>query len=80
MVTAARQGSGIDDSWTAVTHIREALQQYNRYDVGNFSPYLRGAADAFNFRGKGTSLEMRLTKPGWEMAIELLHVTAGMNS
>jgi hypothetical protein len=77
MIAAARQGSGVDDSWTLVTHIRDALQQYNRYDVGNFSTYLRAATDSFNSRGKGASLEIRLTKPGWEMAIDLLHAVAG---
>jgi hypothetical protein len=72
LIAAARQASGADDSWTAVSHVRDALQQYNRYDTSNFSTYLRGAADAFNFRGKGTSLEIRLTKPGWEMAATLI--------
>jgi hypothetical protein len=79
LIAAARQATGADDSWTAVSHVRDALQQYNRYDTGNFSAYLRGAADAFNFRGKGTSLEMRLTKPGWEMATALIRSLAGGN-
>lgn len=77
LVCAARQGSGVDDSWTAVGHVREALQQYNRYDTSNFATYLRGAGDAFNFRGKGTSLEMRLTKPGWEMVSTLIRSLIG---
>jgi hypothetical protein len=80
LIAAARQGSGIDDAWTSVGYVRDALQQYNRYDLGNFSAYLHRAADAFNFRGKGTALEVRLTKPGWEIAITLLRSVAGENS
>ena|ERR1022692_114376 len=72
LIAAARQGSGVDDSWTAALHIRKTLQDYRRYDTNNFSAYLRQVADAFNFRGKGSAVELRLTKPGWEMAITLI--------
>jgi hypothetical protein len=76
LVTAARQGSGIDDSWTPTSRIRDALQQYNRYDPNNFSSYLRKAGDFFNFKGKGSTQETRLTKPGWEAATELIRSLA----
>jgi hypothetical protein len=72
LIASARQGSGVDDSWTGVNHVRDSLQQYNRYDPNNFSAYLRKAGDSFNFRGKGSSQEIRLTKPGWETAIALI--------
>jgi hypothetical protein len=80
LIASARQGSGIDETWTAVEHVREALQHYKRYDTNNFSAYLKGIGDAFNFRGKGSSLEMRLTQPGWEMAIDLITLLAGASS
>jgi hypothetical protein len=72
LVTAARQGGGVDETWTSVDHIREALQQYKKYDTNNFSAYLKATGNAFNFRGKGASAEIRLTQAGWEMATNLI--------
>jgi hypothetical protein len=72
LVVAARQGAGLDESWTAIGHVREALQNYNRYDASNFSSYLKASGDAFNVRGKGVSMELRLTQPGWEAATALI--------
>jgi hypothetical protein len=77
LIAAARQGSGVDESWSAVSHVREALQNYKRYDPNNFSAYLKAIGDAFNFRGKGSSMELRLTQPGWEMATNLIGELAG---
>jgi len=77
LVAAARQGSGADDAWTATSHVRDAAQQYNRYDTNNFAAYLRKTGDVFNFRGKGSSLEVRLTKPGWEAATALIRSLTG---
>jgi hypothetical protein len=68
LIVAARQGSGVDEAWTSVDHIRETLQHYKKYDANNFSAYLKATGDAFNFRGKGASTEVRLTQVGWEMA------------
>jgi diaminopimelate decarboxylase len=75
LIVAARQGAGIDESWTDVGHIRDALQSYNRYDASNFSKYLRDTEDVFNFRGK--PVQLRLTRPGWEAAIELVRTLTG---
>lgn len=80
LIASARQGGGIDEAWTAVEHVREALQYYKRYDTNNFSAYLKGIGDAFNFRGKGSSQEMRLTQPGWEMAVDLIKFLTGAPS
>jgi AraC-like DNA-binding protein len=77
LVAAARQGSGADDGWTAAEHVREGLQNYKKYDTNNFSTYLKGVAEAFNFRGRGPSMELRLTQPGWEMAVNLITSLAG---
>jgi hypothetical protein len=80
LVTAARQGSGADEGWTEVGHIRQALQNYKKYDTNNFASYLKGVAEAFNFRGRGSSMELRLTQPGWEMAADLIASLAGARS
>jgi hypothetical protein len=76
LVTAARQGADIDESWTDVSHIRDALAQYNRYDISNFSRYLRETGDVFNFRGKPIQ-QLRLTRPGWEAATQLVKTLTG---
>ena len=76
-IAAARQASGVDDGWTAVGHVRDTLHRYGRYDSSNFSAYLRSAAENFNYRGKATSLELRLTQSGWETALGLIRALAG---
>lgn len=78
LIVAARQGSGIDAGWTSAEHVRAALQHYNKYDQSNFSANLKGADNAFNSKGKGPSLELRLTQPGWETAIALIRRIAGV--
>jgi hypothetical protein len=76
LITVARQGAGIDESWTDVSHVRDALSQYSRYDISNFSKYLRDTGDVFNFRGKPVQ-QLRLTRPGWEAAAELVKTLTG---
>jgi transposase-like protein len=76
LMVAARQGTGIDESWTDVSHIRDALSQYNRYDLSNFARHLRETDDVFNLRGKPVQ-QLRLTRPGWEAATELARALAG---
>lgn len=76
LVVSARQGAGIDDSWTDVSYVRDSLAQYNRYDQSNFSKYLGGTDDVFNFRGKPVQ-QLRLTRPGWEAAEELIKAITG---
>jgi len=75
LTAVARQGAGLDESWTDVSHVRDALTQYGRYDQSNFSKYLRDTGDAFNIRGKPAQL--RLTRPGWEAATELVKTLTG---
>lgn len=76
LVTAARQGGGFDNPWTDVSYIRDALTQYSRYDLSNFSKYLRETGDVFNFRGKPIQ-QLRLTRPGWEAATQLVKTLTG---
>ena len=78
LIAVARQGAGIDESWTEAAHVRDALTHYNRYDISNFSKYLRDTGDLFNFRGK--PVQLRLTRPGWEAATELVKTLTGAES
>jgi hypothetical protein len=75
LVTVARQGAGLDESWTDVSHVREELTHYGRYDQSNFSKYLAATGDVFNIRGKPAQL--RLTRPGWEAATDLVRSLTG---
>jgi hypothetical protein len=76
LIAGARQGIGIDEAWTDITHVRNTLTQYNRYDRGNFAKYLRETQDVFNFKGKPVS-HIRLTRQGWEAATELIKNLTG---
>jgi hypothetical protein len=80
LIAAARQGSGLDESWTSSNPIREALANYNRYDQSNFSANLRAAGDVLNIRGKASATEVRLTQPGWEAATTLIRALTGSPS
>lgn len=78
LVAAARQGTGLDDGWTATSHIRQALTDYGRLDASNFAANMKKVSDAFNFRGKGAATEVRLTQPGWEIAAQMVRKVAGV--
>jgi hypothetical protein len=78
LIAAARQGAGIDESsWTDISHVRDALIQYNRYDQSNFAKYVRDTDDVFNLRGKPVQ-HLRLTRPGWEAAEAMIKSLAGL--
>jgi hypothetical protein len=77
LIVAARQGAGNDESWTDISHVRDALAQYNRYDQSNFAKYIRDTDDVFNLRGKPVQ-NLRLTRPGWEAAEAMIKSLAGL--
>lgn len=78
LIAAARQGAGIDESsWTDISHVRDALIQYNRYDQSNFAKYVRDTDDVFNLRGKPVQ-HLRLTRPGWEAAEAMIKSLADL--
>lgn len=80
LVAAARQGSGLDESWTDVGHVRETLSSYGRYDQPNFSANLRSNEDVLNIRGKGSKTQIRLTQPGWEAATSMIRKLSGVDT
>lgn len=77
LVAAGRQASGIDTEWTSASEIRKQSKDYNRFDQGNFAGAITEMADVFSFRGRGPSREVRVSRPGWEAATQLMKRLAG---
>jgi hypothetical protein len=71
LVAAARQGSG-QEEWTSSPEIRRVCADYGRFDSANFATTIRSMGTVFSYRGKGHSLEIRLTRPGMEQASALV--------
>lgn len=71
LVAAARQAAGLEE-WTSTGVIREVCRDYGKFDSANFASTIRGMGDVFNFRGRGHQLDVKLTRPGYERAGELL--------
>lgn len=71
LTAAARQGGGWEE-WTSVQPIRDATREYGRFDSSNFAATIKDMGDAFNLRGRGHQAEIRVTRPGYERAAQLL--------
>lgn len=76
LIAAGRQAAGLDD-WTPMKVIREACREYGRLDIANFATTVKGMGDVFSFRGRGQSVELRVTRPGFERAGELARTLRG---
>jgi hypothetical protein len=72
LVAAGRQAAGIDDEWTPVSIIREWCEHYKRLDTNNFAAAIKGMQDLFSFRGSTREREVRMSRPAWERAGELV--------
>ena len=71
LVAAGWQGSGAEDA-TSFERIRETCVDYRKYDTKNFATHLAGMDDVFLIRGKGRQREVRMARPGWARAAELI--------
>jgi hypothetical protein len=71
LLGAGRQAGGWDD-WTAVATIRSACRDYGFLDEANFATTIKRMGDVFSFRGRGRQLEVRVTRPGYERAADLV--------
>lgn len=77
LVVAGRQAVGVDKDWTSVDRIRRWCEHYKRLDAPNFAAQIKGMSDLFSFRGSPMKRELRMTKPAWERATELIKELAG---
>jgi hypothetical protein len=71
LVAAGRQGGGWEE-WTPVRAIRETVRDYGRFDQANFATTIKNMGHAFNLRGRGQQAEVRVTRPGFEKAAQLI--------
>ncbi len=78
LIVAAKQCSGLEDSWTSVDEIRKWCEEYKKYDAPNFARALKGMKqELMPPRNKGASREYRLSKPGLQEARQLIERLAG---
>lgn len=72
LVAAARQGIGLEE-WTSFSAIREACRLYNRLDTNNFAGTMKEVEGYFSVRNPSPrKREVKLNRPGWEHASELV--------
>jgi hypothetical protein len=76
LVAAARQITGIEE-WTSATVIRKVVLDYGRLDSSNFAASLQQMENVAVLRGKGTTREVKITKPGIESTADLIKVITG---
>jgi hypothetical protein len=78
LVAAGRQASGLEDGeWTDIAEIREVCQEYKKLDPSNFAAHIKSMKDEFNLRGSGQKRLVKVTRPGWDAARELVEKLAG---
>jgi hypothetical protein len=77
LVVAGRQAAGDDEGWTSVEAIRKVCEEYNKLDSPNFAAHIKAMKNEFTLRGTAQKREVKLTRPGWEAARELVEKLAG---
>jgi hypothetical protein len=76
LVAAGRQAGGWDE-WTHASRIRDVARDYGRFDPANFATTIKRMGNVFSFRGRARSVEVRLTRPGYEQAANLMRELGG---
>lgn len=71
LVTAMRQAGG-DEEFSAVDEIRRVAQEYDRYDGPNFASAINEMRGTFLVKGTARQRQLKLTRPGWQQAADLV--------
>lgn len=79
LLTAARQGSQIEES-TSAEEIKKAAQHFGKLDASNFASALTDSADVFQILGTSRQRSVKLKRRGWEIATELVNRLGGGES
>ncbi|MDI3340091.1 MAG: hypothetical protein QJR03_06120 [Sphaerobacter sp.] len=78
LVAAGRQAGGYDPEWTSVAEIRAVCEEYGKYDSANFASIIKGMDNCFLMKDKGIQRKVKLSRPGWEAAADLVAKMAGV--
>jgi hypothetical protein len=78
LVATARQGADIEE-WTDADEIRRFVEEYKRYDSANFAATLKEMDDIFRVKQSGRKISVKLSRPGWDRAAELINKLGGEN-
>ena len=76
LVAAARQAADLEE-WTDVDEIRRLAEDYKKYDSANFASAIKEMQDDFRFKQVGRKITVKLGRPGWDRAAELVNKLAG---
>jgi hypothetical protein len=76
LVAAARQGAELEE-FTDADHVRHFADAFNKYDGGNFATDLKSMEDEFRVRRDGRKILIKLSRPGWDRAAELVRRLGG---
>jgi hypothetical protein len=81
LVAAGRQAAGLDeDDWTDIGEVRQVAQDYKKFDSANFAKHISGMKDEFNVTGPAQKRLIKVTRPGWDKARELVERLAGVEA
>jgi hypothetical protein len=76
LVVAARQAAELEE-WTDVDEIRRLVEDYKKYDSANFASAIKEMHDDFRIKQVGRKITVKLGRPGWDRAAELVRKLAG---
>lgn len=76
LVVSARQAAELEE-WTDVDEIRRLAEDYKKYDSANFASAIKEMQDDFRFKQVGRKITVKLGRPGWERASEMVRRLAG---
>lgn len=76
LVVAARQAAELEE-WTDVDEIRRLAEDFKKYDSANFASAIKEMQDDFRFKQVGRRITVKLGRPGWERAAEMVRRLAG---
>jgi hypothetical protein len=76
LIVAARQAAEIEE-WTDVDEIRKLAEDYKKYDSANFASAIKEMQDDFRLKQVGRRITVKLGRPGWDRAAEMVRRLAG---
>jgi hypothetical protein len=76
LVVAARQAAELEE-WTDVDEVRRLAEDYKKYDSANFASAIKEMQDDFRVKQVGRKITVKLGRPGWDRATELVRRLGG---